>query len=148
MRQVKIDSLGPALTEDSLRHFEDASRVRLPKDYRAFLLSTNGGVPTPDTIDVADAPGSPTDIQAFFGIGRIETTSNLDWNAGVIEERGIGPDFLPFACDSGGNLFCFRVENGMAGRIWYLVLDQGPPSSHLVCADFEDFVSRIREFEC
>lgn len=35
----------PAVTEDQIENFESVFSVRLPHDYRKFLLENNGGVP-------------------------------------------------------------------------------------------------------
>jgi uncharacterized protein (TIGR02996 family) len=51
--QIAFTGRGPRVTQDDLDSFERANRLRLPNDYRAFLLNLNGGftpvawLPTP-----------------------------------------------------------------------------------------------------
>lgn len=144
---MNIESSGPLLTEQRLRHFEEERRVRLASSYREFLLRYNGGTPTPDTIDIPGAPGTPTDVQVLFGLERNEATSTLDWNTDLLNERGLGRVYLPFACDSGGNLFCFKLEGYATGPVVYLDLDSSELGVYPVCGTFDEFVMGLKDLD-
>jgi hypothetical protein len=65
-----IDSCGPRVEPTDIEALEAELDAKLPSAYREFLLTYNGGTPTPSTVDVPGAAGTPTDVQVFFGIGR------------------------------------------------------------------------------
>jgi hypothetical protein len=142
-----IDSLGQRIEEGDIEDFEIETGAKLPKSYRDFLMTFNGGVPSPDTIDVPDAPDGPTDVQIFFGIGRTIESSDLRWNFSLVRDRCSGTLMVPIACDSGGNLFCFRVERGIAGEVIYCDLSAQECSSYFAASDFTEFLSKLRAFE-
>ena len=99
-----IGQTGRPLDADDLAILERELQVRLPPKYREFLLTTNGGTPSSSIVDVSSLPGSPTDLQVFFGVDRSVESSNLRWNRKMFAGR-IPAELLPIACDSGGNLF-------------------------------------------
>jgi hypothetical protein len=92
--------------------------VSLPVEYRQSLLDSNGGVPTPDTIDIPGLPGSCAEVQVFFGIGRSGETSCLEWNVETLAER-LDPTMLPIARDSGGSVYCLSIRQRDYGAILY-----------------------------
>lgn len=137
---IEIENPGPLLTPQRLAEVEAELGVTLPADYRAFLLAYNGGSPVPDTVDVEKAPGTPTDVQTFFGIGRHIESSGLVWNKRVLIDR-IPEDCLPIACDSGGNLFCLAE----GGHVVYIDLDSPEPGKYLVAETFDAFLQKLTE---
>lgn len=140
---VMIDDPGATVTEQRLSELERELGVRLPEGYRKFVLQFNGGLPRPDIIDVEGAPGSPTDVQVFFGIGRRIESSDLEWNLRMYASR-IPAGMLPVACDSGGNLFCISVAGEDAGRVIYVDFEAAEPMSYMVAMDFDLFLHKIR----
>ncbi|MDA0954001.1 MAG: SMI1/KNR4 family protein [Proteobacteria bacterium] len=142
-----IENFGPKIATQDIALVEAELGVVLPDSYRRFLLQYNGGSPTPDTIDVPGANGSPTDVQVFFGIGRTSESSGLAWNLALIRRRCSGIHVLPVACDSGGNLFCFEIEHGVALKVIYCALDDPDCVTYEVAASFDEFIVKIRPFE-
>lgn len=142
-----IENVGPKIATQDIASIEAELGAALPDSYRRFLLHYNGGAPTPDTIDVPGAVGSPTDVQVFFGVGRSVESSDLAWNLALVGERCAGLHILPIACDSGGNLFCLQFERGAAARIIYCDLDDPDCATYEVAASFDDFVAKLRPFE-
>ena len=143
---MEIENPGPNLNLRDVAAFEARVGIDLPDAYRKFLLLYNGGTPTPDNVDVPSAPGTPTDIQVFFGIGRPIESSDLSWNLSLVVERCPTLCALPIACDSGGGLFCLKIENGTAMAVIYCDLDAPDCVSYAVAPNFEMFVSRLRPF--
>jgi hypothetical protein len=138
-----IEAIGPTIDDRQIEELEKEIDVHLPADYREFLLKNNGGAPVPDTIAVPGAPGMPTDVQTFFGIDRTVATSNLRWNFSMVEEYCL-PPMLPIACDSGGNLFCFRIVDRAMRDVVYCDLSDG--KIYPVADGFQNFLSRIRPY--
>ena len=70
---------GPPLTETSLRNLELRIGIKLPKSYRTFLLSHNGGVPEPAMFPIQGFANNPFDeIQEFFPLKHNEIL--VIWN--------------------------------------------------------------------
>jgi cell wall assembly regulator SMI1 len=134
------------ITVQDIANLEANLRISLPESYRSFLLLHNGGIPTPDVVDVPGLPGSPTDVQVFFGIGRPVESSDLAWNAALAQERFDGGRVLPFACDSGGGLFCFKIDSNLATEVVYLDFYAASKTSYAVANSFQDFVAKMRSF--
>jgi len=114
-----IENAGPSIEGRCIDHIKVVLEAKVPSSYREFLLRYNGGAPIPDTIDLPDAPGTPMDVQVFFGIGRSVASTNLPWNLALISERCPGHKVLPIACDSGSNLFCLMVNDGHVEQVVY-----------------------------
>ena len=144
---IEINEPGPKISEADIALLEDESRARLPDTYRQFLLLNNGGIPSPDIVDVTDAPGSPTDVQVFFGIGRHIESSDLFWNLRLIEERYPDRHILPIACDSMGNLFCLRTSNSGWFNVAYCDLSDPAGTLYEVAENFDAFLNKIRPWE-
>jgi hypothetical protein len=139
---IELGETGAPLTDDDVVEFENEFRAILPEQYRRFLLKCNGGVPSPDIVEVEGAPGSPTDVQVFFGITRPVESSSLRWNKQMFSDR-IPDRMLPVACDSGGNLFCLSVSGEDLGNLFYVDLESLEPTFYLVATDFDSFLEKI-----
>lgn len=146
-----IKDQGPKLAEAVVAGFEANLGSPLPRAYRRFLLSSNGGVPVPNTVDVPGFSQSPTDVQEFFGLDLETDTSCIDWNTDALKER-LDPRLVPIACDSGGNVFCLSLRLADELAVTYCDLeavygDPGKaPPEHPVAADFDQFLGRLRSF--
>jgi hypothetical protein len=144
--KMKLESTGRQIDSRELEVLERDLGTALSATYREFLMAFNGGVPTPNIIDVPGFRSTPTDVQVFFGIGRRVESSNLSWNLSLISERYAGFRMLPVACDSGGNLFCLRLDRGVAEEVVYCDLESNDGRVFPVAARFSEFVQSLREF--
>lgn len=146
-----ITDAGPVLAEADITELQARVGMPLPPPYRRFLLTHNGGVPAPNTVDIQGFDQSPTDVQEFFGVGLPIASSRLDWNLDTLRERLRG-SLVPIGCDSGGNLFALSLRARDLGAVLYLDLEAvygdlaSPPPEYRVAADFDEFLSRLREF--
>jgi hypothetical protein len=143
---MMIENEGPKIGSKDIAAIESELDAELSSEYRDFLLRYNGGAPTPHAVDVPDAPGTPTDVQVFFGIRRSTETSNLSWNLGLISGRCPDRHVLPISCDSGGNLFCLKVERGVAAEVVYCDLDSPECAFYPVAPSFGKFLSSLRPY--
>jgi hypothetical protein len=148
---IQISKPGRQILAAEIASLEEAFGAKLPADYREFLLLNNGGLPTHDTVDIDGMPGSPTDIQVFFGIDTDIASSDLAWNLQVIRDRLPGFDALPIACDSGGNLFCLTAAKAGKAEIVFCDMPGGSfykvtpgISVYKVAPDFSAFTNKIR----
>lgn len=146
-----ISDEGPVLAEADVTELEALIGRPLPPPYRRFLLTHNGGVPAPNTVDIPGFDQSPTDVQEFFGLGLHIASSRLDWNLDTLRERLRGC-LVPIGCDSGGNSFVLSLRARDEGAVLYLDLDAvygdigTAPPEFPVAADFDEFLSRLRNF--
>lgn len=144
---IDISNSGPRINDGHIADIEVVLGNKLPATYRDFLLRHNGGLPTPDTVDIALLPGSPTDIQVFFGVGREVKSSDLSWNIRLLNERLSTRRYLPVACDSGGGVFCLDFLGASSGEVVYLDLRRGADAlAYPVAATFDAFLGKIREW--
>lgn len=140
---------GPELSEADVLDLERLLGAALPGEYRRFLSRFNGGIPTPDIVDVPEYPDSPTDVQVFFGVRRPVETSCLGWNLTTFAGR-LGEDILPIATDSGGNLFCLSLRTEDRGAVLYCDLEStfgdmdADPKSYLVASSFGSFLRGLK----
>jgi hypothetical protein len=141
---VEFESTGPSIDDSDLDQLEQEISGRLPDAYRRFLKMHNGGLPSPDTVDVPGLASSPTDIQLFFGIGGANPARGIAWNRATFADR-VHPNLLPIACDSGGALYLLSLEAPPTGRV--IFHDPEVPSMYLeVAPDFDSFLAMIRSF--
>ena len=143
---IEINDQGRQVNEAEVALLEQDFGKKIPENYRKFLLLKNGGLPSPDTVDVAGLPGSPTDVQVFFGIGRRVHSSDISWNLRLVHDRFPELKILPIACDSGGNLFCLRALKNEDFDIQYCDMEDNG-RLYLVASDFEEFLNKIRPWE-
>ncbi len=141
---IEISESGYQIGESDITHLESEFGTKLPDAYRRFLLLHNGGVPSPEIIDIAGASWSPTDIQVFFGIGSQIVPDNLSWNLQLIKDRRPDLHILPVACDSGGNLFCLRVSNDGSCEVIYYDMNDRVGTIYEVAPNFDAFLNKIR----
>jgi hypothetical protein len=147
-----IENPGPRLSESDISNIEIRFGVVLPEQYRRFLIDFNGGIPTPDIVDIEDLPGGSADVQVFFGIGRSPESSNIEWNLVTLAERLKKMLLLPIASDSGGSVFCLCLQGHDHGAVLYCDLQsvfadfESDPELYPVASNFETFLKILRPF--
>ncbi len=128
----------PGIVPHNLEVFERQTGIRLPDDYRQFLLDYNGGKPVPDEFDIPDCQNSAM-IDSFFGLGR-EGEDLEDW---VNELEDIRGQYLPIALDPGGNVIMIEHSTGEvyywdAARIFDCSSDE--ENAYSIAASFNDLL--------
>ena len=138
---------GPKLKSFEINKLETDFSIKLPDDYREFILLNNGGTlnQNKNTIDIPNMADSPTDAQVLFGIGREVASSNISWNIELIRDYGENTNLVPFACDSGGGLFCLMASNNNYEVVYY---DINSPDKIIypIANGFSEFLKMIRSF--
>lgn len=141
---MRINNPGPNIGTAEVSSFEQEVGMTLSEDYRQFLKTFNGGSPDPDIIDIEGFDSSPTDIQVLFGLDRAEESSDLYWNLSLVRGKLGRRDLIPFACDSGGNLFCIKPKADVDMIIY--IDNFSNPTEFTVARDFSSFMNKIRNF--
>lgn len=110
-------------TEQDVHSFEKKYQIKLPVDYRYFLL-TYGDLWTPDVVNVIDDNHLEIDdVQQFLPIDRILHDKEFEWTA------KLHVDMIPIASDCMGNIFGFMTED--------LKVSNGEPKIYLFDHDFD-----------
>ncbi len=110
-----VESKGP-IDEFVVSICEMEWEVRLPRDYRAFLIKHNGGLPKPDVFEFKGQQAGSS-VNRFFHIG-------LEKNYSITEQRKvykgrIPNDLFPIACDPFGNLICIATRGKQYGALFF-----------------------------
>jgi hypothetical protein len=122
---------------------------RLPDDYVAFLLDSNGGRAEGSRFDFTDHTGETTSSRVawFFGLSRDESygiEANLDDYAGRIPSG-----FCPIGCDPFGNALLLAVAGEDYGSVWFWDHEREVPEAEAanmsrVAVSFRDFLRALR----
>jgi hypothetical protein len=121
MTLIKIENTNQfgKLTLERLFEFEQKYRMRLPEDYRSFLLENNGGSPSPEIIDFIQHGDKQSDIvNNLYGIHNGEYWASLDWHIKMLEDR-VPAGFLPIGDDPGGNFYLIGVAGEHSGKVYF-----------------------------
>ncbi len=102
-----IITFWPPASVSLIEHFEEFVKCRLPRDFKEFLVNTNGLELVP-TI-VYGVKNSPLDLYEAYEFEHYKSGNPLY------------SYLVPFATDGGGNQYCFdsRVANGSSYNILF-----------------------------
>jgi hypothetical protein len=116
---LNTTAAGLPITDLDIQRFEQRRGVRLPSDYKIFLLLRNGGRPERDLFFVRESGSSHVArINFFLGIGDPGDEYDIDWTLDAVAEQ-IKKGALPIAVTWRGNYLCLEVEGPHAGRIFF-----------------------------
>jgi cell wall assembly regulator SMI1 len=141
---------GPAITEEDVRAVEQEIGLLFPENYKDFLLTQNGGRPSPNGFPIA---GHNIDdfggIQVFLRINGDVESSNLDWTYQIMYGR-LPDNLFPIARDDGGDLVCISLYGEDAGAVvfWDIHQETDEPTYdnvYHIANSFEEFIESIRE---
>lgn len=132
--RIKMCSSATGITGEQLNDVEKRLRLRLPDDYRRFLLESNGCVPESNIFYIEGENNSG--VREFFSIDQA-----IDEKT-AMEDR-IPPPALPIADDECGNLICLKYSN--AG--WCVVFwDHETEQVFELAESFDGFLQCLRPF--
>jgi hypothetical protein len=98
------DEINPQ-TEIQIQKLENEFNIYLPKDWKLFLLNY-GSIWTPEILDIiVDDELDINDVQDFWDIEQIEYDKKNEWTSKITT------DLIPFASDSMGNIFAFKIND-------------------------------------
>lgn len=147
-----VESYEPPMTTAYLDDFEHQSGVKLPPEYRDFLLLHNGGAPEPDAFPISDNPSDSHALVAWF-LGQ-DVEDDVDLLTFYQETRGRMPDHLiPIATDPGGNLICLSVTGETIGTVYFWEheeeAEEGEPPTeenlYFVASSFSEFLASFTD---
>jgi hypothetical protein len=144
---------GGTASLELLAAFEKAIGARLPEEFQAFVLSTNGGTPSPDTYVVNDGEEEWESNVFFYGL---QTGSQSLYSLPTNYEEYVGripSGLIPIGNDYGGNLICISIRKEDYGQIFfshhdYFTYDDEEPTddgTHYLAPSFSTFFNNLHE---
>ena len=102
------------ISEQELGAFEREHGIKLPHQYRQFLLDYNGGRPEHRDFNFKDSTNG-SQLLGFFGVG-----SRMDLSKELRTYKGRLPaGWFPVASDAGGNLICICLSGTNIGKVFF-----------------------------
>lgn len=133
---------GP-LDERTVADFEARNGIKLPADYRAFLLAHSGGVPEPNFFWVVTGDWG-SGIESFYGFE--EDGYRLQQFFDNRESMGIAPDMLVIGDDGCCSLLTIGIAGPRGGQVFYIdheFASGEPEHERFLAASFADFLQRL-----
>lgn len=120
--KLQIETSAKKLSSEDWLEFERNMKFKLPTTMKNFYLKNNGGMPNLNFFLPQDEDMDEVEINIFLpikyslkGVQTIEETSRSLW-----ERNMISKSLLPFAIDSGNNLYAIHNKTLC---IYYIVMD-------------------------
>lgn len=104
------------LHESAIDVFESFIGVSLPKDYRGYIKTTNGGTPQKNSFNI---PGQGDDVvNRFFSLVSKNKSETLPYAIKLYKER-IPGEMIPIGNDPGGNLILISTKGDQRSCIFF-----------------------------
>ena len=117
----------------------------LPEEYVAFLLTHNGGRPTPDLLQGID-PKDEGIVDFFFQVGGSMYT-DLEHQVEKYRESDAQRDLLPIARTPSGDLICLGTGGGDRAKVFFWSDDELVRSQRgwRLAEDLPSFIESLHE---
>lgn len=134
------------LQEGEINDFEKENKIKLPKDYRDFLLAFNGGKPSLNRNE------NPADGVAYIlGMHNGEYYASLYKHVDMFKNR-LPLSTFPIATDTFGNLFIMSVHVENYGHVYFWDHEEEPEfqdghyvdNCSFVAYSFSEFINNLR----
>jgi hypothetical protein len=153
--KASIKESGEPLSEAVLAQAERRMGLRIPLEYRNFLLAHNGGYPEPSSFRVPDV----TEVDQ-------ESWATVDWFLGLRADKiddlvdyvnryhnRLPPALFPIGHDPFGNLICLSAAGQDIGRVYFWDHEyeaaEGQEPSYanvfLLADSFHEFLNKLTE---
>lgn len=149
---TQFEPIFPSANEDMITAFERKNNWSLPVDYRRFLLSHNGGSPSPPSVCVLKSIKERVLVDMLFGLGHQERDLDIEtWMSDFGTE--LPPGYLIIG-NVGGLLFVLCVQGQETGvlcwdRMGELLKSPDSSSGHMypVASSFSEFLHSLTPME-
>lgn len=134
------------LSENELIDFEKENSIKLPEDYRLFLLEFNGGAPNPNRVKNPD-----TIVSYLLGMHNQDYFASLYKHIDMFKRR-LPLSTFPIATDPFGNLFIMSVHPDVYGYIYFWDHEGEPEyqdgnyvdNCYFVAYSFNEFIDNLQ----
>jgi hypothetical protein len=135
---IKLKTAFQSTDETTLAAFESQLAVRLPEDYREFLLMCNGGQPI-DSRFMVEGWGA-TEVHILYGLNTGRTACDLEWASSLFEK--FFPDsVIPIGCDPEGYVICLGVRRAAFGKVYFWHRGERLEQFVQIASSFDSFLS-------
>ncbi len=141
-RFVTITDPGRKLSDADIERLEKSLGLPLPKYYKWWLELFNGGVPSPNILDIQEAPVKTTRIAVFFSFEAEDPERDLLHHWEIIDGPRIG--LLPVGRDEQNRYIVVGVGEESPGMVFCLI-EEDAPGAYWLASDFDDFLDLLRE---
>jgi len=118
--ELKLTESGGRLSAADLDAVEARYHLKLPPDYRQFLLMGNGGEPDRCLFRFKGKRTYTESVRYFLSISDDPDISfHRYFNRYKVDEKRLPDAVIPVAFDSGGNLVCLAVSGKKAGTVYF-----------------------------
>ncbi len=144
---VIVSNMGPMLSLEKLQELEKRLAIRLPHQYRDFLLQHNGGTPNPNLFDCVDGGGSF--VQSFLAIQEGAHSNFEGYFIALKATSKVLPDnIVAVAKDGFGNLVCLSFVGEDAGAVYFWdherqAKEPSYKNLHLIAPTFNEFLASL-----
>lgn len=135
-------------SESAVEQFEKNSGIQLPRCYRGYLLSSNGGQPCSEVGFQVDEGGECVMLGCLYGLCKDDPGVDLDT---VYEELvdDVASGFLPIGEDPGGNLLLLSTNGDDSDAIHFwdrlgFLSKRFGKSRFRIANDIEEFLASLR----
>lgn len=144
---VVFEKTAPPLSELDIMRVERRLGVHLPQDIREHYLLHNGGRPRPRFF-VKD--GEAYDVDRFLSMNTDDRNSSFEhaYELLVVQTPEFPRGCIPFADDSGGDLFMYSVRPESFGNIMFMSHeDYEDPDRYVVflAPTLKEFIDSLTE---
>jgi hypothetical protein len=150
---IQMTKKGIALSEVDLVNFEKNIGYVLPDPYRKFILTYNGGEPSPYYFKVPQWRYQQSLVNELKGINpggaSVDITKVIDLMDGRLPKA-----FIPIGDDPGGNLILIGLDGATRGKIYFFDHENEPidpmdkledyPNIYFLANDFDSFLNSLR----
>ena len=150
-----ISDSGRLVSETEVKAFEKRNGIRLPQNYRNFLLTQNGGMPSPSEFPLEGHREGVMDIQVFYRLDDGIEVSQLQYNFDLHHERFDDVAFaslFPIGNDSFNDRICLDLSEERFGAAVFIDLvpiwkDHTAKDIYVVADNFDAFLEMLYEVE-
>jgi hypothetical protein len=107
----------PAVDDAIISAFQLRTGIRLPEDYKKFLLASNGGVPTPQQFDIPKTKHSVL-VDYFYGILPKREPCDLEYETNRMAEH-LPQGVVLIGHDPGGNGYLLATTGESRGSVYF-----------------------------
>lgn len=146
VKRDDVNLINKELTEEDLVHFELSIGLKLPEEYRYFLLLNNGGEPETNEFDIPNQNNS-CGVNKFLGVNEIKN-EKINLGSRLVESA------LPIAYAECGNLVCITLGE-KNGEIYFWDHELEANNNELpswknmffLASSFDEFLHSLRKFD-
>jgi cell wall assembly regulator SMI1 len=150
---VQIERSEAPISATELDQLEQKLSIRLPKEFKDFILKHNGGKPKPSVFHFKHVAGSYSDscVDWFLAIydGEYDNFESY-FETYKIDQTRIPAELVPIAHDPGGNLVCIAVDGPQVGAVYFWDHENEEESAsynnvHIIADSFVEFLNSLSE---